>query len=84
MTKINLLKPNNDNLPLFLTLGGLFFAFGILDFYLNNFLSINITSFLPRIINFFVPLIFAKIRGTKKLIILGKKEVILMLKKLFK
>ncbi|MDA7733421.1 amino acid ABC transporter permease [Candidatus Pelagibacter sp.] len=61
MTKINLLKPNNDNLPLFLTLGGLFFAFGILDFYLNNFLSINITSFLPRIINFFVPLIFAVI-----------------------
>ena len=61
MTKINLLKPNNDNLPLFLTIGGLFFAFGILDFYLNNFLSINITSFLPRIINFFVPLIFAVI-----------------------
>ena len=61
MTKINLLKPNNDNLPLFLTLGGLFFAFGILDFYLNNFLSINITSFLPRIINFFVPFIFAVI-----------------------
>jgi len=61
MTKINLLKPNNDNLPLFLTLGGVFFAFGILDFYLNNFLNINITSFLPRIINFFVPLIFAVI-----------------------
>ena len=61
MTKINLLKPNNDNLPLFLTLGGLFFAFGILDFYLNNFSNINITSFLPRIINFFVPLIFAVI-----------------------
>jgi len=61
MTKINLLKPNNDNLPLFLTLGGLFFAFGILDFYLNNFLNINITSFLPRIINFFVPLVFAVI-----------------------
>jgi general L-amino acid transport system permease protein len=61
MTKINLLKPKNDNLPLLLTLGGLFFAFGILDFYLNNFLSINITSFLPRIINFFVPLIFAVI-----------------------
>jgi len=61
MTKINLLKPNNNNLPLFLTLGGLFFAFGILDFYLNNFSNINITSFLPRIINFFVPLIFAVI-----------------------
>ena len=26
-----------------------------------NFLNINITSFLPRIINFFIPLIFAVI-----------------------
>jgi general L-amino acid transport system permease protein len=59
MTNINLLKPDNKNLPLFLTLGGLFFAFGIFDFYLNNFLNINITSFLPRLINFFIPLIFA-------------------------
>ncbi len=61
MTNINLLKPDNKNLPLFLTLGGLFFAFGIFDFYLNNFLNINITSFLPRLINFFIPLIFAVI-----------------------
>ena len=61
MTNINLLKPDNKNLSLFLTLGGLFFAFGIFDFYLNNFLNINITSFLPRIINFFTPLIFAVI-----------------------
>jgi len=61
MTKINLLKPDNNNLPLFLTLGMVFFTFGILDFYLNNFLNTNITSFLPRIINFFIPLIFAVI-----------------------
>ena len=61
MTKINLLKPDNNNLLFFLTLGLVFFSFGILDFYLNNFLNINITSFLPRIINFFIPLIFAVI-----------------------
>ena len=61
MTKINLLKPDNNSLPLFLTLGTVFFTFGILDFYLNNFLNTNITSFLPRIINFFIPLIFAVI-----------------------
>ena len=61
MAKINLLKPDNNNLPLFLTLGMVFFTFGILDFYLNNFLNTNITSFLPRIINFFIPLIFAVI-----------------------
>ena len=61
MKRINLLKPDNNNLPLFLLLGLGFFTFGILDFYLNNFLNVNITSFLPRIINFFTPLIFAHI-----------------------
>jgi len=61
MTKVNLLKPDIKNLSLFLTLGTLFFAFGIFDFYSNNFLNINITFFLPRIINFFIPLIFAVI-----------------------
>jgi len=61
MTKINLLKPDNNNLLLFLTFGVIFFAFGIIDFYLSNYLNINITSFLPRIINFFTPLIFAVI-----------------------
>ena len=59
MKKINFLKPDNKNLPLFLTLGTLLFLVGILDFYLNNFLNTNITSFLPRFINFFTPLIFA-------------------------
>jgi len=61
MTNINFLKPDNKNLPLFLTLGSLFFVFGIFDFYSSNFLNTNITSFLPRIINFFTPLIFAVI-----------------------
>ena len=61
MTNINLLKPDIKNLPLFLTLGLLFFLAGIIDFYFNNFLDINITSFLPRAINFFTPLIFAVI-----------------------
>jgi len=61
MKKINLLKPDNNNLPLFLALGVVFFAFGIFDFYSSNFLNSNITSFLPRVINFFTPLIFAVI-----------------------
>ena len=61
MKKINLLKPDNNNLPLFLSLGVVFFAFGIFDFYSSNFLNSNITSFLPRVINFFTPLIFAVI-----------------------
>ena len=37
MNKINLLKPNKENLNTFLVLGALFFSLGILDFYLNNF-----------------------------------------------
>ena len=61
MSKINILKPNKNNLNLFLVLGGLFFTLGILDFCLNNFLEKNITSFLPRFISFFTPLIFGMI-----------------------
>ena len=40
MSKVNLLKPNKENINLFLGLGVLFFTLGILDFYLNNFLII--------------------------------------------
>ena len=81
MTKINLLKPNNKNLPLFLCLGSLFFILSIIDFSLNNFLDKNITFFLPKYINFFTPLIFGVIglhfiriefSGIKKLDALNK------------
>ena len=81
MTKINLLKPNNKNLSLFLCLGSLFFILSIIDFSLNNFLDKNITFFLPRYINFFTPLIFGVIglhfiriefSGIKKLDALNK------------
>jgi general L-amino acid transport system permease protein len=58
MNKINLLKPNRENLNIFLTLGVLFFSLGILDFCLNNFGAKNITFFLPKYISFFTPLIF--------------------------
>ena len=37
MTSVNLLKPNKENLNLFLVIGALFFALGIFDFSLNNF-----------------------------------------------
>ena len=47
MKKINLLKPDNNNLSFFLSLGTLFFILGIADFSLNNFLDKNIT-FLKR------------------------------------
>ena len=61
MTGVNLLKPNKENLNLFLVLGALFFSLGIFDFCLNNFYGKNITVFLPGFISFFTPLIFGMI-----------------------
>ena len=58
----NLLKSKHQtNQNISLILGVLFFSVGIIDFYLSNFFNTNITSFLPRILNFFTPLIFAVI-----------------------
>ena len=60
--KFNILKFNHHkNRNISLILGVLFFSVGIIDFYLNNYFNTNITSFLPRILNFFTPLIFAVI-----------------------
>ena len=61
MTSVNFLKPNKDNLNLFLVIGSLFFSLGIIDFCLNNFYEKNITGFLPGFISFFTPLIFGMI-----------------------
>jgi general L-amino acid transport system permease protein len=61
---MNFFKPKHKfkkNRNISLILGVLFFSVGIIDFYLNNYFNTNITSFLPRIINFFTPLIFAVI-----------------------
>jgi general L-amino acid transport system permease protein len=52
MNNVNILKPNKENLNLFLLLGSLFFALGIFDFILNNFYEKNVTSFLPSYIVF--------------------------------
>ena len=62
INNFNLLKSKyQKNRNISLILGVSFFSFGIIDFYLSNYFNTNITSFLPRIINFFTPLIFAVI-----------------------
>jgi len=62
INKFNILKSkHHQNRNISLILGALFFSVGIFDFYLSNFFNTNITSFLPRILNFFTPLIFAVI-----------------------
>ena len=52
---------HQKNRNISLIIGVLFFSVGIIDFYLSNYFNTNITSFLPRFINFFTPLIFAVI-----------------------
>ena len=47
---LTLLKPNRENLNLYVSLGGVFFALGIID------VTFNIFGFLPIWISFFVPL----------------------------
>ena len=51
--------PNKDKLNLFISIGAFLFGLGIIDVILNSFLEINITSILPRWLNYFTPLIFS-------------------------
>ena len=48
---LTLLKPNKENLNLYVSLGGVLFALGVID------VSFNIFRFLPIWISFFVPLL---------------------------
>jgi len=51
--------PNRDKLNLFISIGAFLFVLGVADVILNSFFEINITSVLPRWLNFFTPLIFS-------------------------
>ena len=57
MNKINLLKPDNQNLSTYLYSGSFLFFIAILDVFLSSFFAINITSFLPNFVSFLLPLI---------------------------
>ena len=52
-------RPSRDKLNLFISIGVFLFVLGIADLILNSFFDINITSVLPRWLNFFTPLIFS-------------------------
>jgi len=52
-------RPSRDKLNLFISIGAFLFVLGIADVILNSFFEINITSVLPRWLNFFTPLIFS-------------------------
>ena len=56
MEKINILKPDKNNLKFYVSIGILFLTISFLDVFFNSVFEVNITSFFPDIISFFVPL----------------------------
>ena len=58
MKNLSFLKANNDNFQVYLYIGLLLIFVSILDVFLGSFFKLNITSFLPYIISFWLPLIF--------------------------
>ncbi|MDC0472968.1 amino acid ABC transporter permease [Pelagibacteraceae bacterium] len=56
MNNLNILKPNKENLNVFILLGSFFIILSFLDVLGSTFLEINITGFLPFGISYFSPL----------------------------
>ena len=61
MNKLNFIKPNKKNLQTYLLIGTILISVSILDVILKSFFGINLTSFLPGTMNFFLPLILGTI-----------------------
>ena len=57
MNKLNFLKPDRQNLSTYLYTGSFLFFIAIFDVFLSSFFKINITSFLPNILSFSLPLV---------------------------
>ena len=57
MSNLNILKPNKENLNIFILLGSICLVLSFIDILANTFLAFNITNFLPSIISYFSPLI---------------------------
>jgi len=81
MKKLNFLKPDKENLNTYLYSGSFLFLVSILDVSLSSFFGINIVSFLPAPVSFFLPLVVGLIglhliriefSGIKKLDLLNK------------
>ena len=57
MNNFNILKPNKENLNLFISLGLFFTTLSFIDILSNTFFNLNITAFFPSFISYFSPLI---------------------------
>ena len=55
MNSLNLINPSKDNLQSNLYLGSAFVGISLLDVFLNSFLNLNVTYFLPSIISIVLP-----------------------------
>ena len=55
--KLNLVKPNKENLNTFVGIGGVLILVGFFDFLANTFFNLNFTGFLPDGLNYFTPII---------------------------
>ena len=61
MNKLNFLKPDRQNLSTYLYTGSFLFFIAVFDVFLSSFFKVNITSFLPNILSFLLPLIIGTI-----------------------
>ena len=59
--KVNLIKPNKENLNTFVTIGSVLVLAGFFDFLANNFLDLDLTGFLPGGLGYFMPIILGVI-----------------------
>ena len=56
-----IIKPNKENLSVFVSLGSFFVFIGLIDLLSNTFVDLNLTGFLPEKLSFFAPLLFGTI-----------------------
>ncbi len=61
MNKLNFLKPDKNNLNIYLYTGSILIIISILDVFLSSFFKINATNFLPETLSLFLPLLFGLI-----------------------
>ena len=59
--KLNLAKPNKENLNIFVTIGSALILVGFFDFLANTFLDLNLTGFLPSGLSSLTPIILGVI-----------------------
>ena len=57
MSNINILKPTRTNFQMYLYVGSALIFISIFDVILRSFFNLNFSTFLPGILNFFLPLI---------------------------